>query len=341
MIKEINKLVKSTSSWLSDNSDAKSEILVAKLKAITDLVDPIKQRQEDASVLPEQTEMLKSILEQSKTMIGVIRDTIESASKSAASLAEEASKTAAEAASSVSSAIVGEESIDPLADLEQDESSSSSSSSSIAKPIPTAEPGYSSEDLKSLSDVYESVETWLTEKLTAQEKLKAWEDPAVRPGDLQKKGKELNDALMKMLQKKLKNQKAKNSFTQEDVRKAEKAAKEALAKARARAAQGAETVKSKASDAAESVKSAASVASNGAASGASVASGSLSSGASAASKSASSGASVVSKSASSGASVVSESVKSGASAVSESVKSGASVASEIVSSATDSIKDEL
>jgi hypoxia up-regulated 1 len=257
MIKDISKLVKSTSSWLSDNSDAKSEVLVEKLKSITDLVNPIKQRKEDATQLPEQTELLRSILDQSKTLIGVIRDTIEAASKSAASLAAEASKTAEEAASSASSAVVGDKSADPLAELEQDEpATSSSSSSKVAKPSVAPEPGYTEEELKSLNEAYEKVETWLEEALAKQEKLKPWEDAVVKPGELQKKGKELNDALTKILSKKLKSQQSRwGGSSKEDMKKAEKAAKEALAKARARAKQEGEKVKSKAAEATESVKS--------------------------------------------------------------------------------------
>jgi len=256
MIKDISKLVKSTSSWLSDNADAKSEVLIEKLKAITDLVDPIKKRRDDATQLPEQTELLRNVLSQSKTLIGVIRDTIESASKSAASLAEEASKTAADAASSVSSAVVGEQSADPLAELEQDEpATSSSSSSASAKPSAAPEPGYSEEDLKTLNDAYEKVEIWLESKLAEQEKLKPWEDSVVKPGELQSRGKELNDALMKILQKKMKSQKSRwSSSSKDDMKKAEKAAKEALAKARARAKQEGEKIKEKSADAAAGAK---------------------------------------------------------------------------------------
>lgn len=51
------------------------------------------------------------------------------------------------------------------------------------------------------------VETWLAEKIAAQEKLKLWEEPVLLLTDLEKKGNQIQNALRKLLLE----QKAKTS----------------------------------------------------------------------------------------------------------------------------------
>jgi hypoxia up-regulated 1 len=203
--------------------------------------------------------MLREALGQAQGLVNIIKDSMVVASSSEAAASSSASEEAAKAAASPSTSTSSadpETSVDPLAELEEDESSSTTSTTEI--PTPSANPWispYTEDDLKALTDTYESVNTWLEEKLAEQEKLKPYEDPIFAPGELQKKATELNDALMSLLQKKLKQQQPPKPKPKSKTSKT-KAAPKPTKKPKAKTAKGEEKLKSVKDEINDKVKSA-------------------------------------------------------------------------------------
>ena len=211
---QLEKLREDTSEWMSEASSATSDELKAKLQALIDIVKPVILRQSEAEKRPEHVESIQQVLDRTKSLIGVIEDSIEQAARSEASsssLLEEikSASSSAEASTSPSPDDLAKES-DPLADLEEPDLPPAWSSSDDAAPTP--EPflsPYTAEDLKTLKEDYDKVASWLEEKLAAQEELQLWDDPAFEIRDLEHKTKQLNDALMALVQKKMVKPKAK------------------------------------------------------------------------------------------------------------------------------------
>ncbi|KAF2757173.1 actin-like ATPase domain-containing protein [Pseudovirgaria hyperparasitica] len=175
------------SDWLyGEGSDATKEILKEKMKSLTDVVDPIIKRRDESVKRPEIIKTMEESLRQTKSMIDAIRNSIAEAAASAASAAEEA--------------VVGTPSADPLAELDEDET-------------PKTKPSkmdmglaYTEDDLGVIEKAYESVESWLAEKMAAQDKLASHEDAAFSVRDVEGKAKELTEATMSILQKKIRDQ---------------------------------------------------------------------------------------------------------------------------------------
>jgi hypoxia up-regulated 1 len=196
MIKEMEKLVTATSSWLSDSegSVATSEILKAKLKAIEELVIPVIFRREEAEKRPEVVTALRDSLKRSQTLISMIRDSVEQAAQKAAEALKASESASTETPAPSSSG-------DDLDDLEEPETSSAPVVSDIPE-APTM-PAYTEEDLQEIEASYDKVQKWLDEKLAEQENLKDFEDPVILSKELDKKAKSLNEVLMSVLQKKM------------------------------------------------------------------------------------------------------------------------------------------
>ena len=199
---EIEAKGRSASDWLyGEGADASRETLKARLKEIRDLVDPIQKRKDEATKRPKEVLLLKEALEQTKTLIGVVKEQSEKASLAAAS-ASAASESSASAASAESSTQSPSSSLfpdDDFADLDD-----FPTTSTPEMPEPSTPPIYTPEDLTTLTDAYSSVQTWLDEKLAAQEKLSPTDDPVIFSEDLAKRSQELNKVVMNLLQKKMK-----------------------------------------------------------------------------------------------------------------------------------------
>ena len=179
------------SEWLSDDgADAGRKDLDARLKELRDIVSPVELRKEEAIKRPQEIKLLREAINQTRSLVNVVAEQV---------------KRSDEAALSVS-ASVDEESIaatsttDEFADLED----STSTISTAVTPSPSVEtelPAYTSEDVSSLTAVCQSVEDWLAKKIDEQAKLSAHEDPVILSEDIAVKAKELNKAVMDMLQK--------------------------------------------------------------------------------------------------------------------------------------------
>ncbi|KAG9684878.1 actin-like ATPase domain-containing protein, partial [Aureobasidium melanogenum] len=191
---QLTSLLSSTSDWLyGEGSSAKAEAFKSKLNDLKAIVDPVQKRREEASARPEILKTLQSSLDQTKSMVDLIRKQI-AESVSSASEAALSSSTTAEASPSPSSA-------DDLDDLEEPDASSTSSSAKASESPYFYT--YTEEDLTSISKVYDSVAEWVKTKMAEQDKLQAFEDPAFTVKEIEVKAKELNKALMDVVTKKM------------------------------------------------------------------------------------------------------------------------------------------
>ena len=197
---EIEEQFKSASDWLyGDGADASREVLKARLDGLHSLVDPIQKRKDEAVKRPQQVQSLKEALNQTKTMVSVIKQQMEyhSVADTASSLEPSSSESSSSPTSTAPS------SIDDFADLDDD---TSTSISATASPSAKAPPlfSYGEEDLQAITDAHDSVESWLNSRLAEQEKLLPTDDPIVLSAELAAKSKELNDMVMNLLTKQMK-----------------------------------------------------------------------------------------------------------------------------------------
>ena len=182
--------LQAASEWLyGDGADASKDALKARLKGLKDLVNPIDKRRQEATKRPEEVRLLEEALNQTKALISVVKEQVDVASRATLSASSESTATTSSAVD------------DDFADLDDFPTSSTTTSSS--KPTKSAEPPiYTSEDVSSLTSIYDSVNEWLTSKLAEQDKLSPKDDPVIWSTDIANKAKKLNKAVMDLLQKK-------------------------------------------------------------------------------------------------------------------------------------------
>ena len=193
---EIEGKAKSASEWLyGDGADATRDTFMSRLKELRDLVDPIQKRKDEAINRPGQIQMLRDLLEETKTSLKMV----EAQSERVAS--EEAAASFSSAAEAKSTTTSSSTTDDEFADLE-DETSTTPTASTSATPV-TAKPSYTAEELSDLTKVHESVQKWLDEKVAEQDKLSPTDDPVISTSDLAAKSKELKNLVVDLLQKQM------------------------------------------------------------------------------------------------------------------------------------------
>lgn len=208
---KIGEHFKSASEWLyGEGADATQEILKARLDELRMLIDPIQKRKDEAARRPEEVKALEDALQQTQTMVILL--TQERESKASAEEAA-ASASATESPSPSSS--------DDFADLDN-ETSTSTTATVTEIPAPPVMPIYTVEELAILTEKQESVRKWLDIKLAEQEKLSPIDEPALLSSDLAAKSKELNAALMDLLQKKMQQTPPKPSTSKSRTSKTKK-----------------------------------------------------------------------------------------------------------------------
>ena len=185
---------KAASEWIySGGSDATREELKAKLKEMKDIVGPIEMRKEEAAGRPEALKALQKAINETQQIIIGVTGQIENDTKIHASFS--ASKSAASANPTKSATI------DEFADLEDDATATESAPPEEETLTP---PTYTTDDLVLPQSLYDSVTTWLAEKLAEQEKLPPTADPVLLVKDLTTRTKELTDVHVDMLMKSMK-----------------------------------------------------------------------------------------------------------------------------------------
>jgi hypoxia up-regulated 1 len=196
----ISKLLDETKEWMEEPKEiakATEKVFKERLSALKKLVEPIKQRRIESEGRDDKVSALKSSLEQTNKLMDTVRDQVKKAE-------EEASKIASSAASSVTASTDTD-------GLEDDDEEATSTSSAKSTPTPSVYSPYTNEDLTSISKIYSEVSAWLAEKTTAQGKLTPHEDPVLTIKDLEAKASKLSDAMLELIQKKIRQPKPSSS----------------------------------------------------------------------------------------------------------------------------------
>jgi hypoxia up-regulated 1 len=188
---------KAASDWIySGGADASREELKAKLKEMKDVVGPIQTRKDEAVTRPEQLKALQDALNQTITMIAGITEQIANDTKN-----HEAFSASKSSAASAATTAAPSPSVDDFADLEDEPSETVSAPPEQETMDP---PVYNAADLVKPQSLYDSISTWLAEKLAEQEKLDITSDPVLFSKDLEAKAKELSDIQVELIMKSMK-----------------------------------------------------------------------------------------------------------------------------------------
>ena len=233
---------RAASEWLyDDGADAPALDFAARLKQLKILVEPIQRRRDEAAQRPDQVEALKSAIQQTKSLLETLRQSVVQASIAAAEAAA-ASASASSSAAEPEVSVMGSppdgaeersgeasEATLNLEDLDDDPLASPAAAGTQASPSAMPEmmplPEYSEEDLDKLEAASDAAEKWLQDKEVAQAKRNPTEDPAVLVKDLKAKGDELNRVMFELLSKQMKARqgaggKSKGRSTKEKTEKA-------------------------------------------------------------------------------------------------------------------------
>ncbi|KAL2053237.1 hypothetical protein ABVK25_006562 [Lepraria finkii] len=196
---EIETKSNDVSMWLyGDGAEADRVTLKTRLDELRGLVEPIQKRKEEAKSRPDQVQKLKDALQQAESMVGVIKQQMESQELAEAEAASKASESESQTTEAPST------SVDDFAELDDETSISSTSTTSTPKIPEMPIPLYNKEDVNAILEKQESVQKWLDEKLAEQEKLGPTDDPVVVSSDLSAKSEEINDAVMSLITKSMK-----------------------------------------------------------------------------------------------------------------------------------------
>ncbi len=206
---ELETKLNAASEWLyGDGVDAKLKDFQDKLKELKGIIDPVLARKDESSKRDDAVNSVKEQLEQMDGIIKMVQSSIGRAAENAASAASSGVSAGAESVSSVVGSVTEQVTSTPEAgdDLDDDPYNTSSASSAKAKASPSVElpympPVYTEADLTSLQTSYKSVKKWLDEKLTLQEKLTPYDDPAVLVKDLETRAKQLQTDVTNLIMK--------------------------------------------------------------------------------------------------------------------------------------------
>ncbi|KAL9111946.1 MAG: hypothetical protein Q9187_007854 [Circinaria calcarea] len=195
----IEEKFRSTSEWLyGDGAEANRETLKLRLKELRDLVDPIQKRKDEAIKRPQEVKLLQQVLEQTRTLVGVMREQVEKASIAAA---EASSSSESSSSESLSQATTTSSVVDDFADLDDEPTTTSAPPASTKIP---ETPVYSEKDLDDLTNAYTTIESWFDEKLAEQKKLSPTDDPVLLSSEMAAKSKDLNKVIVGLLSRKMK-----------------------------------------------------------------------------------------------------------------------------------------
>ncbi|KAJ8116357.1 hypothetical protein ONZ43_g4461 [Nemania bipapillata] len=189
------------SDWVyGEGADAPLKELKSRLKELKNLVSPVEKRIEESSKRPELIKALKDSLNQTSTWINTIKEQILEAEAFAASVSASATSSI-EAASSITEA--PSQQAGEFDGLEDESTTTSSTTTEVEDPGP-APPLYTMEDMKELTELYESIMSWLEKKMAEQDKLPETANPVLLAKEIAEKTKELEKAGVDLAMKSVK-----------------------------------------------------------------------------------------------------------------------------------------
>lgn len=198
----LKERVSSASDWIyGDGEDAKTSEFKEKLKSLKEIVDPALQRKQESTTRPARVELLQESLKNAQMVIGVMEQQIRQDEEIYSSSLSASTSTASESETSASESPSASADAD---DLESDPYSTSTSKTASAKP--TSEPTlkysvFQPSDLTSLSEAYESINSWLESRLALQEKLTVTDDPSLTVSEIDSNLKRLERVSTRIYQK--------------------------------------------------------------------------------------------------------------------------------------------
>lgn len=226
VITSLTNLIEETSTWLYDSEGgdiARGDEIKAKLKALVDIAEPIRIRMEEHKRRPEQVQLVRDALDQTKQLATLMEETVKAEEMNRERKKKEREEAAAAAASATP---------DGFEDLEDKDTSASTEPETpkdeIIPPL-----SYDPEDIVSLNALITEVTRYLDEKLIAQDKLPLNVDPVVTIKELEGKIKACNEMVMQVMTKQLRVQeererkeKLENAKKEKEKKKKEKEERE-------------------------------------------------------------------------------------------------------------------
>ncbi|KAK4444413.1 hypoxia up-regulated protein 1 [Podospora aff. communis PSN243] len=216
------------SDWLyGDGAEASKDELKARLKELQAIVNPIQKRIDESSKRPELVKNLKEALESTKNFAAEMRAKIKEhedflAVKAAASSIIDSSSTESSESSTTTPAPSGD--FDGLEDEPAVKTVTKAENMEALNaelgPVP---PLYTVEDLKESEDLYASISAWLEEKIAAQDKLSATDDPVLLSKDLTERREKLDKVGMDLAMKGVRNFEKRKKADEKTTTKTKKA----------------------------------------------------------------------------------------------------------------------
>lgn len=221
---EISKLLASTREFMESPKDiakATEKSLREKHDELKKLVEPIQKRRQEETARPEKIKALKNSLEQTKKLVDMVDAQVKQANDAKRKAEEYDSSQSAEAAASTASSdepgssSASTASSNDLDDLEEPDRTSEAETNPTDLGPKYSQASdfspYTDLDLTDITEAYESVSKWLSEKEAEQAKLKSHEEPTLLVKDIEKKADELGEIMKDLLYKKMKAPKSSSS----------------------------------------------------------------------------------------------------------------------------------
>lgn len=215
---ELEEQLTAASEWLyTDGVDAKLQDFQDKFTALKAIVEPVLRRKDESAGRDAAIKSLRDGLENMAGMIEMVNMSMQRA-------AEEAASSLSSTASSVAEKVTASTSEGD--DLEDDPYSTTSTTAPAEEPeMPVIKPyEYTAQDLSSLTTIYDSVKSWLDEKLAVQEKLSPYDDPAMLISELEIRSRQLQTSISDLIMKSIR--------TQESAKKGKKSSSSKKAKSK-------------------------------------------------------------------------------------------------------------
>ncbi|KAL4909807.1 hypothetical protein BDW74DRAFT_143780 [Aspergillus multicolor] len=182
----LTERVSSASDWIYDSEDAPTMEFKEKLKSLKEIVEPALKRRQENAARPARVQMLQDSLKNAQMVISVMEKQIQQDEEIySSSLAEASTSTASESETSSSASPSAPADADDLEDDAYGTSTSETSSSkTTSAPTPLRYSVFQPSDLTSLSEAYESANSWLEARLLIQEQLSETDDPSLTVAEI-------------------------------------------------------------------------------------------------------------------------------------------------------------
>lgn len=213
---EISSLLLMLSDWLhGDGSSATIDTIKEQKVSLKALVDPVLKRKGEKAERPRAIESLESALNSTGTMVQTIREAIDKAVEFAAEAASSAKDEVSSGAEPPLSSSPEKETPNPGAtppehnpdDLEAaavpSQTTDTASSTPLPSELPFGLPKYTEADYESLSSIYASGKSWLTDQRSAQDALRDSDEPILTLKALRSKTKEIEEATQSLVMRNL------------------------------------------------------------------------------------------------------------------------------------------